>query len=72
MDWDRGTYILDDDLDAIFAEIPPAFCWKRSSTAASGVPVRVSSRRHLDLKRYVRMCAISDRRWTSPFALKAS
>ena len=23
MDWDRGTYILDDDLDAIFAEISP-------------------------------------------------
>ena len=23
MDWDRGTYILDDDLDAIFAEVPP-------------------------------------------------
>lgn len=23
MDWDRGTYILDDDLDAIFASAPP-------------------------------------------------
>src|SRR5262245_17132597 len=23
MDWDRGTYILDDDLDALFAGIPP-------------------------------------------------
>jgi metacaspase-1 len=23
MDWDRGTYILDDDLDAIFATLPP-------------------------------------------------
>ena len=23
MDWDRGTYILDDDLDAIFASLPP-------------------------------------------------
>ena len=23
MDWDRGTYILDDDLDALFAEIRP-------------------------------------------------
>ena len=23
MDWDRRTYILDDDLDAIFAEMPP-------------------------------------------------
>jgi len=23
MDWDRGTYILDDDLDALFAELPP-------------------------------------------------
>lgn len=22
MDWDRGTYILDDDLDALFAELP--------------------------------------------------
>jgi hypothetical protein len=23
MDWDRGTYILDDDLDALFATLPP-------------------------------------------------
>jgi metacaspase-1 len=23
MDWDRGTYIVDDDLDAIFATLPP-------------------------------------------------
>jgi metacaspase-1 len=23
MDWDRGTYILDDDLDALFADLPP-------------------------------------------------
>ena len=23
MDWDRGTYLLDDDMDAIFAAIPP-------------------------------------------------
>jgi metacaspase-1 len=23
MDWDRGTYILDDDLDAVFAQTPP-------------------------------------------------
>jgi metacaspase-1 len=23
MDWDRGTYLLDDDLDALFASLPP-------------------------------------------------
>jgi hypothetical protein len=23
MDWDRGTYVLDDDLDALFATLPP-------------------------------------------------
>jgi hypothetical protein len=23
MDWDRGTYIVDDDLDVLFAELPP-------------------------------------------------